>query len=114
MDETQPLAQDLLQQYDMYESYSKKDIFVQKYKIMCLAVPGKIISIYHSEGDLCMANVSFNGVIKEICVEWLPEVKLGDYVLAHAGTAISKVDEQDAQETMKVYKEWTDSLDKKE
>jgi len=79
---------------------------------MCLAVPGKIVSIYHIEGDLRMAKVSFSGVIKEICIEWLPGANINDYVLAHAGTAISKVNEQDAKETLQLYKEWSESLEK--
>jgi hydrogenase expression/formation protein HypC len=54
---------------------------------MCLAVPGKITSISSEEG-MRMAKVSFNGVIKEISVEWVPEAKVGDYVVAHAGSAM--------------------------
>ena len=50
---------------------------------MCLAVPGKIVSIDSSNPDLRMAKVSFGGVIKEICVQWLPEAGMGDYVIAH-------------------------------
>ncbi|MDR0825077.1 MAG: HypC/HybG/HupF family hydrogenase formation chaperone [Prevotella sp.] len=66
---------------------------------MCLAVPGRIISIDASVPDLKMARVDFGGMIKDICVQWV-EVSVGDYVLAHAGMAISIVDEERAKETL--------------
>ena len=68
---------------------------------MCLAVPGKIISIDESDPDLKMAKVKFGGVVQDICVQWIEEVKVGDYVMAHVGTALSKVDEEDAKMTIK-------------
>lgn len=66
---------------------------------MCLAVPGKLISI-EQEAPLKMGKVDFDGVIMDICLEFLPEAKVGDYVLAHAGTALSLLDEQEAAETL--------------
>ena len=63
---------------------------------MCLAVPGKVLSIDESNPDLKMAKVDFSGVVKEISVQWLPEVKTGDYVLTHVGMALNIVDEEDA------------------
>lgn len=71
---------------------------------MCLAVPGKILEI-DSSADPVMANVSFGGVEKQICLEWLPEAAVGDYVLVHVGFAISKVDEQEALETLRLLEE---------
>ncbi len=68
---------------------------------MCLAVPGKVISIDASDPDLKMAKVKFGGVIQDICVQWIDDVKEGDYVMAHVGTALSKVDEEDAKITLK-------------
>lgn len=68
-----------------------------KSKIMCLAVPGKIISIDASDPDLKMAKVKFGGVVQDVCIQWLDEVVVGDYVMAHIGTALSKVDEEDAK-----------------
>ncbi|MFA6403354.1 MAG: HypC/HybG/HupF family hydrogenase formation chaperone [Salinivirgaceae bacterium] len=63
---------------------------------MCLAVPGKIVSIDDSDPDLRMAKVKFGGVIQDVCIQWLDDVKEGDYVMSHIGTALSKVDEEDA------------------
>ena len=69
---------------------------------MCLAIPGKIISIEKSDGEFIMAKVSFAGVIKEICIQWVDEPKTGDYVLVHAGFALNKVDEKEAEETLRL------------
>lgn len=65
---------------------------------MCLAVPGKILSI--TDGDnalLRAARVSFGGIVKEISLAGVPEAKLGDYVIVHAGFALARLDEQEAQ-----------------
>jgi hydrogenase expression/formation protein HypC len=72
---------------------------------MCLAVPGKIVEIDASNPEMRMARVDFAGVIKDICIEWLPGVAVGDYVLAHVGTALNKINEQDALETMQLLRE---------
>lgn len=66
---------------------------------MCLAIPGKIVSIDRTEPDLTMARVDFSGIIKNICIQWVDVVE-GDYVLAHAGMAISVVNRQEAEETL--------------
>ena len=75
---------------------------------MCLAVPGKVTSIDDSNPELKMANVNFSGVSKEVCVQWLPDVKIGDYVLVHVGFALNKIDEKDAEETLKILREMGD------
>lgn len=75
---------------------------------MCLAVPGKIVSIDDSNAELKMAKVSFGGVIKDICIQWLPDVKVGDYVLAHVGFALNKIDQKDAEETIEILKQMGD------
>jgi hydrogenase expression/formation protein HypC len=66
---------------------------------MCLAVPGKIISIDFSVPELKMAKVDFGGIIKNICVQWV-EIQEGDYILAHAGMAISSIDKEEAEQTL--------------
>lgn len=66
---------------------------------MCLAVPGKIISIDWSVPDLAMAKVDFSGVTKDICIQWVDAAE-GDYILAHAGMAISVVNAREAEETL--------------
>lgn len=66
---------------------------------MCLAIPGKIIHIDHSVPDLKMAKVDFGGMIKDVCIQWV-DANIGDYILAHAGMAISIVNEEYAKETL--------------
>lgn len=78
---------------------------------MCLAVPGKIISIDETNPDLKMAKVNFGGVMKDICIQWLPDVKVGEYILAHVGFALNKIDEKDAEETLKILWEMGDLND---
>ena len=65
---------------------------------MCLAVPGKIISIEGTDQMLRSGKVSFAGIIKNINLAYVPEAKIGDYVLVHVGFAISTIDEAEAQE----------------
>ena len=75
---------------------------------MCLAVPGKIVSIDESNPDLKMAKVNFGGVSKDVCIQWLDDVNIGDYVLVHVGFALNKVDEKDAEETLRILREMGD------
>ncbi len=72
---------------------------------MCLAVPGKVLSIDKSNPELKMARVDFSGVVREVSVQWLPEVKVGDYVLTHVGMALNILDEKDALETLELLRE---------
>ena len=74
---------------------------------MCLAIPGKVIEIYETKG-MKMARVDFGGVFKEACMEYLPEVKLGDYTIIHVGFGLSILDEQEALETMDLLKQIDD------
>ena len=78
---------------------------------MCLAVPGKIESIDSSNPDLRMAKVSFGGAIKDICIQWLPEAKEGDYVMAHVGTALNLVSKEDAELAIQTANEWAQMLE---
>ena len=71
---------------------------------MCLAVPGKLLSIDES-APLKMGRVDFDGVVTDICLEFLPEAKVGDYVLAHVGTALTLLDEDDAMETLEALRQ---------
>jgi hydrogenase expression/formation protein HypC len=71
---------------------------------MCLAVPGKVVEIT-GEGELRMGKVDFAGVQRQACLAYVPEVQLGDYVLVHVGFAISRIDEQAAQETLEALAE---------
>ncbi len=71
---------------------------------MCLAIPGKLTAIYQKD-SLRMAKIDFGGISKEICLEYTPEAKVGDYALVHVGFAISLMDEDEAQETLKLLQE---------
>lgn len=75
---------------------------------MCLAVPGKVVSIDESNPELKMAKVNFSGVSKEVCIQWLDDVNIGDYVLVHVGFALNKIDEKDAEETLRIFREMGD------
>ena len=68
---------------------------------MCLGIPGKVVEI-NDEGPLRMARVDFGGVRKEACLAYVPEVKVGDYVIVHVGFAISQLDEEEAQKTLEI------------
>ena len=73
---------------------------------MCLAVPGKIISIEPSEDSIfTMGKVSFDGIIREVNLAAVPEVKEGDYVLVHVGMALNVIDEEEALKTLEYFKE---------
>ena len=70
---------------------------------MCLAIPGKIVSIDNQIDDLFrIAKVSFDGIVKDVNLAMVPEAQIGDYVLVHVGSAISIVDEEEARATMDV------------
>ena len=74
------------------------------YERMCLAIPGKIVSLHDAQG-VKMAKVDFGGVFREACLEYLPEAALGDYVMVHVGFAISRVDEEEAARTYQILRE---------
>jgi len=65
---------------------------------MCLAIPGKVIEAF-DQGGMKMAKVQFGGIVRQVCLEYVPQTKLGDYVLVHVGFAISTVDEAEARRT---------------
>lgn len=71
---------------------------------MCLAVPGRVESITE-QGVVKMGKVNFGGVVKEVCLEYVPDIAVGDYALVHVGFAIGKVDEESAHETLKLFEE---------
>ena len=65
---------------------------------MCLAVPGKIVSIEGTDPLLRSARVNFGGIVKQINLAYVPEARIGDFVLVHVGFAISTVDEEEAKQ----------------
>jgi len=76
---------------------------------MCLAVPGQIISLQdHLDPLLRCGLVNFLGIRKEISLAYVPEAKINDYVIVHAGFALAVLDEQEAQASLQVHQEYTD------
>jgi hydrogenase expression/formation protein HypC len=71
---------------------------------MCLAIPGKVLQEFEA-GGMRMAKVQFGGIVREASLDYVPEVKVGDYVLVHVGFAISIVDEEEAARTYKTLEE---------
>ncbi len=65
---------------------------------MCLGIPGKVLEVVADAGGLPMGKVEFGGIVKEVCLAYLPDVQPGQYVLVHVGFAISTVDESEAEE----------------
>ncbi len=74
---------------------------------MCLAVPGKIIEISQTDG-MRMAKVDFGGISRQVCLEALPEAKIGDYTIVHAGFALNLLNEEEALETLDMFKDLSD------
>jgi hydrogenase expression/formation protein HypC len=62
---------------------------------MCLGIPGRVVDTYH-EHDVLMGKVEFGGVSKRVCLEHVPDVAPGEFVLVHVGFALSKIDEAEA------------------
>ena len=75
---------------------------------MCLAVPGKIENISGDEPLLRKGKVNFGGIIKEVSLAYVPEAKIGDYVIVHTGFAISKVDEEEAMKVFEYFEKMGD------
>lgn len=71
---------------------------------MCLGVPGKVVEIYEANG-IRMGKVDFGGLAKEVCLAYVPEVALGDYAIVHVGFAITRLDEQSAQESLAILRQ---------
>lgn len=72
---------------------------------MCLGIPGKIISVEDNPLGIRMGKVSFGGIVKEVCLAYTPEAEVGDYVVVHVGFAISRLDEEEAQQALKALAE---------
>lgn len=75
---------------------------------MCLAVPGKIISIDGEDPITRMGRVDFGGIVKQASLAYVPECVVGDYVIVHVGFAISRVDQEEAAKVFEYLKEMED------
>ena len=69
---------------------------------MCLGIPGQVKSIYMADG-IRIGKVDFGGIVKEVCLAYVPEIEVGDYTIVHVGFAITRLDEQSAQETLALF-----------
>ncbi|MGW6743181.1 HypC/HybG/HupF family hydrogenase formation chaperone [Streptomyces sp. NPDC055025] len=69
---------------------------------MCLAVPGRVLDIEERDGTR-MAHVDFGGVVKDVCLEYVPEMNVGDYAIVHVGFALQRLDEESAKRTLRLF-----------
>ena len=72
---------------------------------MCLAIPGKIESISGDDPLTRMGKVNFGGIRKEACLAYVPEARVGDYVIVHVGFALSRLDQDEAQKVFEYLKQ---------
>ena len=71
---------------------------------MCLAVPGRVEEIIEKDGVL-MGRVNFDGILKEVCLAYVPDIRVGEYTIVHVGFALTKIDEESAQKTLNTFRE---------
>ena len=71
---------------------------------MCLAIPGQVQEIFEEHG-IRMGRLNFGGVVKNVCLAYLPQIGIDEYAIVHAGFAISAVDEESAQKTLRLFDE---------
>ncbi|MGQ0464911.1 MAG: HypC/HybG/HupF family hydrogenase formation chaperone [Sporichthyaceae bacterium] len=71
---------------------------------MCLAVPGKVMRIW-PVGDQLMAEVDFGGVLKEVCLDFVPDLQVGEYTIVHVGFALQRLDEASALATLLLFEQ---------
>jgi hydrogenase expression/formation protein HypC len=81
---------------------------------MCLAVPGKILTIEDSDPLFRSGKVDFAGVVRTVNLSCVPEARIGDYVLVHVGFAISTVDEQEARQVFEYLRQMDDLAEQEE
>jgi hydrogenase expression/formation protein HypC len=81
---------------------------------MCLAIPGKIESIQGDDPLTRMGKVNFGGILKDACLAYVPEAKVGDYVIVHVGFALSRLDEEEAHQVFEYLKQMEELAELKE
>ncbi|MGI9473285.1 MAG: HypC/HybG/HupF family hydrogenase formation chaperone, partial [Rubripirellula sp.] len=79
---------------------------------MCLAVPGRVRVLYE-DGETRMGKLDFGGVVKDVCLEFLPDLQVGEYALVHVGFALSRIDEASAAAALKTFAE-IDAIEQKD
>jgi hydrogenase expression/formation protein HypC len=70
---------------------------------MCLAIPGRVDEVFEENG-LKMGKVNFGGIIKRVCLDFVPEIAVSDYAIVHVGFAIERVDQETAEKTLEVFR----------
>lgn len=80
---------------------------------MCLSIPGKVLEINY-DGQIKMGKVDFAGIGKRVCLQYLPDVKIGDFVLVHVGFAIAAVNEEEAARTLELFRQMGEVQEKLE
>lgn len=78
---------------------------------MCLGIPGKVLSIEENSLGVTQGKVSFGGITKDVCLAYVPGVKVGDYVIVHVGFAISTIDEHEAGEVFRLLEEMNETAE---
>lgn len=74
---------------------------------MCLGIPGKVIEIFDENG-LKMGKIDYSGTVNKVCLEYVPDIQVGQYTVVHAGFGISVINEEEA---MKSYEAWQELID---
>lgn len=78
---------------------------------MCLAIPGKVIEIIEENG-LKMGKISYSGTVNKACLEYVPDIQVGQYTVVHAGFALSIIDEEEAMKSYKIWQELSETAAK--
>lgn len=76
---------------------------------MCLAVPGRVVEIFQENG-LLMGQVDYSGALSKVCLEYVPQIALGQYTVVHAGFALSVLDEEEARQSFTAFRELTEAM----
>jgi hydrogenase expression/formation protein HypC len=78
---------------------------------MCLGIPGRVIEIF-DDGDLLTGRVDFAGTVKDVCLAYVPDIGVGEYVIVHVGFAISRLDEAEAVRTLEILRRMGDLVER--
>lgn len=78
---------------------------------MCLGIPGEILETHGGPGGLRYGTVRFGGASRDVCLEYVPEAAVGDYVIVHVGLALSRISPEDAEETFRYLEEMQELAD---
>jgi hydrogenase expression/formation protein HypC len=80
---------------------------------VCLGIPGRVVSIEENALGMTQGRVSFGGITKDVCLAYVPGVRIGDYVVVHVGFAISQIDEHEATEVFRLLQQMNETVELK-